>query len=511
MNTLLRRKLGVIAGLALLSAVAWAGHAATVPVATGSTELTPTAVTPSTNRLAITDFTEVAKAVTPAVVHITRIAEPAPTSGRHSRDPYRDRREWEEWMEKFFESPGAPPMPRAPHGPFNPWPWPWPRGPHSEGMGSGVILSPDGYILTNNHVVEGANTVTVTLPDEREFNGKIVGTDPKADLAVVKIEARGLASVPWGDSTKLEVGEPILAVGNPFGLTSTVTQGIVSALGRGRMGITQYEDFIQTDAAINPGNSGGALINTRGELVGINTAIFSRTGGYQGIGFAIPTSMARPVYESLVTHGRVVRGYLGIGIQDMTADLAESFEREEPTGALVGDVRKGSPADKAGIQRGDVIVRYDGKAVDDPLALQRMVTRTPVGRTTTITVARAGKEVDLSVTVGEQPGPIRTAQAKPDERKHALVGLAVKDLDERTARRLGLEEDIQGVVVVDVLPGSSADRAGLTRGDVIREVNRQPIGSTRDFEEIAADLEKDERLLLLVNRRGVTLFVSMKV
>ncbi len=488
MSHLTYRKVGLIAGLALVGAVGLAVHTFPTPQASGSTEPSPTLAAPNVSGPAGSGFSQVASVVTPAIVNLTRAAEDTRRTSRGFHDRFRDRHEWEEWMDKFA-----------------------PREPRGEGVGSGVIVSPDGYILTNNHVVAGAREVTVTLPDKREFMGTIVGTDPKTDLAVVKIDAQNLPTVPWGRSSKLRVGEPVLAVGNPFGLSSTVTQGIVSALGRGRIGITQYEDFIQTDAAINPGNSGGALVNTKGELVGINTAIFSRNGGYQGIGFAIPTSMAKPVYESLVKTGKVVHGYLGIGIQDVTKDLAETFRLKEPKGALVGEVKDGSPAQRAGLTQGDVIIRYGGSPVEDPLALQRLVTRTAVDAEATLTVVRNGRELDLTVTVGEQPDSIKTARADRDVRQHALAGLAVKDLDPWTARRLGLSRETEGVVVVDVEPGSGADRAGLTRGDVIREINRKPVPSVRDFERVASDLEKDQRVLLLINRRGASLFVAVKV
>lgn len=353
--------------------------------------------------------------------------------------------------------------------------------------------------------------MTVTLPDKQQFTGKVVGLDPKTDLAVVTIDAKNLPYVRWGDSSKLQVGEPVLAIGNPFGLTSTVTQGIVSALGRGRMGITQYEDFIQTDAAINPGNSGGALVNTKGELVGINTAIMSRTGGYQGIGFAVPASMAKPVYESLVKTGKVVRGYLGIGIQDVTHDLAESFELREAKGALVGDVKEGSPADTAGLKQGDVIITYQGSPVEDPVALQRMVTHTPVGTKAALTLIRDGKETNLIVTVGEQADSTTVARAEEEPAQHAMIGLVVEDLDARTARALGLHKKTRGVVVAAVKPGSAVDRAGLARGDVIREINRRPVTSVPEFEQVASAMKKGQRVLLLINRGGASLFVSVKV
>jgi serine protease Do len=376
-------------------------------------------------------------------------------------------------------------------------------------MGSGVIISPDGYIITNNHVVDGAAELTVPLPDKREFKGKVVGTDPKTDLAVVKVDGSGLPHVRWGDSSRLQVGEYVLAVGNPFGLNSTVTLGIVSALGRGRMGITQYEDFIQTDAAINPGNSGGALINTAGELVGINTAIISQTGGYQGVGFAVPATMAQPVFESLVKTGKVVRGYLGVGIQDLTPDLAKSFNLKQAKGALVGNVAEDSPAERAGLKQGDVIIAYQGKPVEDPAMLQREVTRTPVGTKATVKVIRDGHEQELSVTIGEQAEKAKVASAD-SSMENALAGIEVQSLDMQTARELGLRGKVQGVVVVDLEPDSQAERAGLAPGDVIQQINRQPIKSVNDYEKIATGLKKDQQALLLVNRRGASLFITVK-
>ena len=376
-------------------------------------------------------------------------------------------------------------------------------------MGSGVIVSPDGYIITNNHVVDGASELTVTLPDKREFKAKIVGTDPKTDLAVIKIDASNLPHVRWGDSSKLQVGEYVLAVGNPFGLNSTVTLGIVSALGRGHMGITQYEDFIQTDAAINPGNSGGALINTAGELVGINTAIISQTGGYQGVGFAVPASMAKPVFESIVKTGKVVRGYLGVAIQDLTQDLAKSFGLKQAKGALVSSVAEDSPAQRAGLKQGDVIVAYQGKPVEDPAALQREVTHTPVNTKATLKIIRDGREQEVTVTIGEQAETVKVASADFST-ENALAGVEVQSLDLQAARELGLHGKVQGVVVVDVEPDSLADRAGLAQGDVIKEIDRQPIKSVKDYEKIVSNLKKDESVLLLINRRGTSLFITVK-
>ncbi len=473
-------RFGAIAGAAALSAVLlWSGHV--VPASHASSPAASVTQPPANG------FAEVAKSVTPAVVNITTAVSEKVSDSRDMPWPF------------------GPRGHRGPEPPFDP------RERRGGGMGSGVIVSPDGYIITNNHVVDGAKELTVTLPDKREFTGKIVGADPKTDLAVVKIDGQNLPAVPWGDSSKLQVGEYVLAIGNPFGLNSTVTLGIVSALGRGRMGITQYEDFIQTDAAINPGNSGGALVNTKGELVGINTAIFSQTGGYQGVGFAVPTAMAKPVYESLVRTGKVVRGYLGIGIQDLTRDLSHSFGLKDTKGALVSDVKEDGPADQAGLKQGDVIIGYQGSPVEDAVALQRLVTRTAVGTKAAVKVLRDGREKELTVTIGEQPDTLRTAKAETEQAEGALAGLTVQDLDRRTARELGLQDKMQGVVVTSVEPDSFAERAGLMPGDVIREINRQPVRSVNDFEQVSAHLKKGERVLFLINRQGASLFLSVKV
>jgi serine protease Do len=499
-----RNALSVMVSMAVLGTVFFVGSQSFAPFpATGSTAATtvsgPVGVPPANG------FTDVAKAVTPAVVNITTvIGEKVSGSGEND---LRDR------MEEFFGGPNSPfgpfgPKFRGPQGPMEPRP---PRGFRGGGQGSGVIVSADGFILTNNHVIDGAREVTVTLPDKREFQGKIVGTDPKTDLAVVKIDGKNLPTIPWGDASKLQVGEYVLAVGNPFGLNSTVTLGIVSALGRGRMGITQYEDFIQTDAAINPGNSGGALVNTRGELVGINTAIFSQSGGYQGVGFAVPTTMGQPIYESLVKNGKVVRGYLGIGIQDLNQDLAKSFKATSGKGALVTDVKEDSPADHAGLQQGDIITSYEALPVEDAVALQRLVTKTPVGSKVGMKVLREGHEKAFTVMVGEQPGELKIAKADGDEKeKYAFAGVAVQDLDRDTAKELGIKK-AQGVVVTSVEPDSGADKAGLMPGDVIREINRQPVKSVKDFEKVSSAVKRGDNVLILINRRGASLFLSAKV
>ena len=483
-----------VIGIGLVSgALIWGGHSLTASHA--SSVPTPTPVSAAVTAPA-NGFTEVAKRVTPAVVNITTVMTEKISDGPSPSDELRDR------MEEFF---GKPFGPRG-RGP-NPWEHQAPR----KGQGSGVIISLDGYILTNNHVIAKAREVSVTLPDKREFKGKIVGVDPKADLAVVKVDATNLPVVPWGDAAKLQVGEYVLAVGNPFGLNSTVTLGIVSAVGRGHMGITQYEDFIQTDAAINPGNSGGALVNTNGELVGINTAIFSQSGGYQGVGFAVSTTMAKPIYESLVKTGKVVRGYLGIGLQDLTQDLAKSFSLKEAKGTLVSDVKEDSPADQAGLKQGDVIIGFQRTPIEDGVALQRLVTRSPVGSKVSLKVIRDGREHELTVRIGEQPEQEKVAKVEGGEHDYALAGLSVEDLNQNTARELGYKGKSQGVVVTNIEPDSGAEKAGLVPGDVIQEVNRRPVRSVKDFEKVSSDLKKGSTILILVNRRGSALFLSAKI
>lgn len=501
------RNVGKVAALIMLGAALFlGGEYLSYSNAAGVLSTTPVATpaVPDVSKTPAPGFAAVAKAVTPAVVNITSRA----TRVRDQKGPGR------RGPEDFGHS-----WPFGPEGPFrfgpdNPFGPQGPQGPqppefHGGGMGSGVIISPDGYVLTNNHVVEGSAELSVTLPDKREFKGKIVGTDPKTDLAVVKVEGKDLPHIKWGDSSKLQVGEYVLAVGNPFGLNSTVTLGIVSALGRGRMGITQYEDFIQTDAAINPGNSGGALVNTDGELVGINTAILSRTGGYQGVGLAVPTSMAHPVFDSLVKTGKVMRGFLGIGIQDMTQDLAKSFGLKEPKGALVSNVAEDSPADKAGIKQGDVIVGFQAESIVDAGSLQRAVTRTTAGTKVIVKVMRDGHEKELTATIGEQTETKQVASIDKSS-DNALAGVEVQALDRQMARELGLQNKTDGVVVMNVDQDSQADRSGLAQGDVIREINRHPIKSVKDYEKIVSGLKKDEDALLLVNRRGSSLFITVK-
>lgn len=366
-------------------------------------------------------------------------------------------------------------------------------------LGSGVIVDKDGYILTNNHVIKGADEIKVTLSDKREFTGKVIGTDPKSDLAVIKIESNHLPVIQWGDSNRLRVGETVIAIGSPYGLTLTVTSGIVSAVGRANVGIADYEDFIQTDAAINPGNSGGALVNARGELVGINTAIFSTTGGYQGIGFAIPTNMAKTVLKSLVEEGKVTRGWLGVYIQPLTPEIAEQFGLEGRNGALISDVVEGGPAEKAGIERGDLIFEYQGRKVEDPTSLRNMVAETLPGSEVSVRLIRNKKETTLSLKIAEIPEEERAAAAKQYE--NALKGVYVEDITPDIRSALGIPARVKGVMVASV-EDSSPSSGALMKDDVISEINRKKIKNTKEYSEIASKLSPKERVLLLIYRDG---------
>jgi serine protease Do len=380
-----------------------------------------------------------------------------------------------------------------------------------QGLGSGVVMTQDGYILTNNHVVDGASTVTVTLADKREFKAKVVGTDPKSDIAVLKIDATSLPCITIADSSKVQVGDYALAVGDPFGVGQTVTMGIVSATGRSHLGIEQYEDFIQTDAPINPGNSGGALVNDRGELIGINTAIIAHgSEGNQGIGFAIPANMARNVMEQIVEHGKVTRAYLGIVPQDVTPDIAKQFGEKDARGALVADVSAGSPAQKSGLERGDIILDVNGKPVAGSNDLRMTISMMPPDSDAKLKVFRNGSEREIAVKLGPMPAEEAAANSQDNTNgsaSSALSGVSVDNLDAQASNELGLSPNTKGVVVTNVDPSSEAAEAGLRRGDVIQEVNRQPVKNTSDFER-AMHNSKD-KALLLVDRNGSTMYLAV--
>jgi serine protease Do len=386
-----------------------------------------------------------------------------------------------------------------------------PKQQREMSLGSGVIVSPDGYILTNNHVIDGASDIKVSLKDKREFKAQLIGADPKSDLAVLKIPATDLTAITFGDSAKTQVGDFVLAIGDPFGVGETVTMGIVSATGRNSLDIEEggYEDFIQTDAAINPGNSGGALINVRGELVGINTAILTGNegGGNEGVGFAIPVDMARGIMQQILKNGKVTRGYLGIMIQEVTPDVAKAFGLPSSEGALVGDVKAGGPASKAGMQRGDVILTLNGQPVEDSRSLRLHIASMAPGQTVQLGVQRNQTKLSLSVTLAELPETPEAASAPGAESApSAVAGVDVDTLTSDIAGQLGLPAETHGVVVTQVDPSSAAAETGLQRGDVIQEVNRTPVASVDQYTR-AVKAANGQQLLLLINRAGTTHYV----
>ena len=419
------------------------------------------------------------------------IAAGSGTDPRPFNDPF------DLFSDDFFERFFRDRTPRQPQRKFR-----------QQGQGSGFIVSEDGYILTNNHVVGKADTITVQLADGKEFKAEVIGTDPQTDVAVIKIDKDGLPVLDLGSSGDLRVGEWVMAVGNPFGLSHTVTVGVVSAKGRSSVGIIDYEDFIQTDAAINPGNSGGPLVNLDGKVVGINTAIFSRSGGYMGIGFAIPMDMAKKIYKQLIDKGTISRGFLGVVIQDVTSDLAESFGLEKSGGVLVAQVNEDSPAEKAGIKPGDVIIGFDGKDVKKMGPFRNRVSLSAPGSEHTVTVMRNGKERNLTVTLG-QLGSGKTAGTQRETGE--TLGLSVQNLNDTLARKFGYENET-GVVITGVKPGSKAAAAGLSPGTLIKEVNKEPVDTVGEFRrKVSASISEDKNVLLLVKQEGYSLFVVIPV
>jgi serine protease Do len=400
------------------------------------------------------------------------------------------------------------PFGSAPNSPFGQFFGPAPRQFKQHGLGSGVIVSPDGYILTNNHVVQDADKIRVTLMDKREFTARVIGTDPKTDLALIKINAgKPLPYSTLGDSDKVEVGDWVMAIGNPFGFNLTVTAGIVSAKGRALGG--NYDDFIQTDASINPGNSGGPLFDTQGRVVGINSAIYSSTGNNAGIGFAIPIDLAKSVMDQLREHGRVIRGWLGVRVQEVTPELAKSFGLPAPEGALVAGVEKDTPASKAGIQRGDIIVKFGGRVLHDEHELPEAVAQAPIGKSVPIEIIRNGKPMTLSATIAKLGGE-QVASAGEGAGSGANWGLSVQDLTPDIARQLGVSST-KGVVINKVAPDSPADAAGLQQGDVVLEVDHSKVSSSDDFAALAGQAQKKSQpALLLVQRGDATMFTVVK-
>jgi serine protease Do len=437
---------------------------------------------------ALPDFVNLAKKIRPSVVNISTTQMSEGRGGpQEFSSPFGEEDPFNDFWRRFFGGP----MPRGPQ--------------RQRSLGSGFIIDADGSILTNNHVVENASKIVVKLSDNLEYEAKVIGRDPKTDIAVIKVDAKGsLIAANFGDSDTLEVGEWVVAIGNPFGLDSTVTSGIVSAKGR-HIGQGPYDNFIQTDASINPGNSGGPLLNLRGEVVGINTAIFSRTGGNIGIGFAIPINLVKELLPQLRGKGKVVRGYLGVLIQKVTPEIAESLGMDKSYGALVANVSKDGPAERAGVKVGDVIVEFDGKEVKDSADLPIIVARTAVDKKVRMKVLREKKEMSLNVAVGELKDEevVATAPEKGE------LGLTVQRLTPQMAEGLGVEK-AEGVVVTAVEAASAADEAGIRRGDIIVEVDRKAVRSVDDYKKAVAGARKGRGVLFLVRRGESTLFLALK-
>ena len=440
-------------------------------------------------------FAPVVKKVTPAVVKVfttTRVHNTSYNDNRDNLPPGMD-----DMLRRFFGDEFDGRQNRGPNRRF--------YMPRQTGIGSGVIVTKDGFILTNNHVVDGADEVKVSLQDGRDFTAKVIGRDPKSDVAVIKIDAHDLPAIQMADSDKVEVGDVVLAIGNPFGIGQTVTTGIVSATGRGGAVGLDYEDFIQTDAAINPGNSGGALVDADGRLIGINTAILSRSGGNQGIGFAIPSNLAKDVMTSLVDNGKVTRGYAGMWIQDVTPALAGEFKLKNNTGAIVSDVAPKSPAEKAGLKSGDVIVEYNGKPVTDSRHLKLAVARTHPGQTADVKIVRDGKSETVMLKVKELPNSDDVAKnggpAENDD-NGTLNGVTVGDLDQQARHQFNLPGNLNGVVITDVAPDSPAADAGLKPGDVIEEINRKPVKNAEEAVRMTEKTDTKKTLLRVWSNGG---------
>lgn len=441
-------------------------------------------------------FKYVAKALRPSVVSIHSVIRIEPEQGQRRRDldvPDDARRFFgDDFFDRFFDTPG-------PRGGFE-----------QQGLGSGVVVSEDGYVVTNNHVVRGATELKVTFSDGRTLEAKTIGTDAKTDLAVLKVDATSLTPATFGDSETAEVGEWVLAIGTPFELQHTVTAGIISAKGRAGVGLTDYEDFLQTDAAINPGNSGGPLVNLRGEVIGINTAIASRTGGNLGVGFAIPSNMVKTVMDAIVRDGRVHRGQLGAMIQDMNEDLARSFNFDSTEGVLVGDVVKDGAADKAGIRNGDIITRFDGKPMTSANQLRNTVAATPPGKEVEIELYRDGAPTTVRARVGELSDQQELAAGRGGAEPSEALGMVVETLTPDLAQQLGYTDEIRGVVVTRVQPGSLASRLGLARGDVILSAGNSPLTTVAQFRAAVNEETLKNGVRLQIMRDGARRFLFLK-
>jgi len=441
-----------------------------------------------------TNIADLVEQMGPSVVNLysTKIVK----SNHHRGIPqFRNDQEIPDILKKFFDIPSPEELPESEQ--------------KAQSLGSGIIISADGYIVTNNHVVEGAEEIKVRCTNHEEYDAKIIGRDPKTDVALIKIEPKnGLTYVTFGDSDKIRVGEWVVAIGNPYGFENTVTAGIVSGKGRS-FGSGPYENFIQTDASINMGNSGGPLFDLKGELIGINSVIFSRSGGNIGLGFAIPVNMVKNVVDQLKENGTVTRGWLGVMIQHVTAELAEKFKLDRPIGALVGEVMKDSPAEKAGIEQGDVIVKFMGKEITTMATLPSMVALTPVGTKAELAVIRDGKEKKVEVIIGKLDEDLVADGTMEGESSDRKLGLVVQELTPELAKSLGIEEQ-SGLIISDVKAGSPAAEAGIKRGEIIMEVNQKPVKNIKEFKEIIDKVEPGENILLLTRRDEHTRFVVIE-
>jgi serine protease Do len=444
-------------------------------------------------------FSSVVKKAGPAVVYIGVEKTAQQLNGINGRgmpdlfnDPF-----FQRFFGPQFQHPKVPPK----------------RQFKQRGAGSGFIISPDGLILTNNHVVENADTIKVRLSDEREFTAEVIGTDPQSDVALIKIDGKNLPTLPLGDSDKLEVGEWVIAIGSPFELSQTVTVGVVSAKGRSRIGINDYENFIQTDAAINPGNSGGPLLNIHGEAVGINTAIFSRSGGYMGIGFAIPINMARSIEQQLRDDGKVTRGWLGVVIQDVNEDLAQSFGLDKAEGILIAEVGNDSPAQAAGLKEGDIILTLNGKKLDDVSQLRNKIAMTPPKSRVKLGIIRDGRKKEIKVTIGEQPDNFsrttRLSRGKAHGSLLGRMGLSLQELTSDLADQFGYTQG-QGVLIAEVDPDSPAARVGLQPGQLIEEVNKIRVHNLKELKRALKKSKNPKQVLLRVRAGDFSQYVVLR-
>jgi serine protease Do len=487
---------GRLGAVAVVSVLALAGFYAVAGVRASGNPPATIHATSRSEAAAGRGYSEVVKKVLPAVVNISSSRVVKSTSGAFEGNGEENGQGLDPFFRQFFGDQFGQR--------FN-----IPRERIEKSLGSGVIVSPEGYILTNAHVVDGAKEVTVTLYDKREMKARVVGSDPRADIAVVKIEGSNFPTLTLGDSDNIQVGDVVLAVGEPFGLGGTVTNGIISALGRSGLGIEEVENFIQTDAPINPGNSGGALVDVEGNLIGINTAIAGNSGGSQGIGFAVPINMARHDLDEIVAHGKVDHGYLGLLPQDVTPALAKAFGTSQTTGALVGEVTPNSPASRAGLKQGDIITEVNGQPIADANQLRLKIGMIAPNTNVTLKVMREGRMQDVAVTLGEFPSTEEQASVNGETPGENGLGLRVENLTPEMAQDLKVPVSTKGVVVDQVNASSRAEEAGLQRGDVIEQVNHQPVENVQQFSQAVHGSSGDAPVLLLVNRNGGSMFLAV--